>query len=318
MGNIFKAIGSKLGRALEPVRRLASRVGAWQRRGVAVQPLSAEWRVCLNCGNEFTGNFCPRCGQSAGVSRFTFKHAMLKTLDVWGLGNRSLPRTLWHLVYRPGYMIGDYLEGRQTPFFPPIKMLFLVTTAFLLTVHVFIPDAERQMESRSIEAVKGLPDELPVEDMAYSGKDKMLRGLNNFTEGFNEVMTFFNKNKAFQYIFVHSLFAVLSFWVFRRSPLRKGLTLTECFFAQIFIASQFLMLSILCAWASGGRLLHESMYNLPTYVKYLLLFYDYKQLYGFGWWRTAWNTAIVIVSWYVVMFILMIGTMAVSVVVVNN
>lgn len=79
MGNIFKAIGSKLGRALEPVRRLASRVGAWQRRGVAVQPLSAEWRVCLNCGNEFTGNFCPRCGQSAGVSRFTFKHAMLKT-----------------------------------------------------------------------------------------------------------------------------------------------------------------------------------------------------------------------------------------------
>lgn len=313
MGNIFKAAGNKIRRTAESVRRKWKSFEAWQRRSVAARPLSAGRHTCLNCDTEFTGNFCPRCGQSGGVSRLTLKHTLQNTMDVWGLGSRSLPRTLWHLIYRPGYMIGDYLEGRRMPYFPPVKMLFLVTTAFLLTMHVFIPDADQQMEIRRMQTVGNLPSDLEVEDMAYEGKDAVVKGLNNFSESLNSVMTFFNKNKAFQYIFTHSLFAVISFFVFRRSPLRKNLTLSECFFAQIFIASQFLMLSILCACASGGKLLHDGMYNLPYTVKYALLLYDYKQLYGFGWWRTAWNTAKVLIGWFAVMTLLIIGTMAISI-----
>lgn len=141
MQNPFKTIARKAVSAWGRVRLAASRFAAWQRRGVEAAPLSQDAHECLNCHTAYTGNFCPRCGQSAAVCRFTFRHALSKTLEVWGLGNRSLPRTLWHLICRPGYMIGDYLEGRQTPYFPPVKMLFLVTAAFIVVQHVVAPGA---------------------------------------------------------------------------------------------------------------------------------------------------------------------------------
>lgn len=28
---------------------------------------------CLNCGKEFEGDFCPKCGQSAKTGRFTLR-----------------------------------------------------------------------------------------------------------------------------------------------------------------------------------------------------------------------------------------------------
>lgn len=48
------------------------------------------------------------------------------------MGNRSLPRTLFHLFTRPGYMIGEYLDGKRMPFFPPVKMLFVLCIFFAL------------------------------------------------------------------------------------------------------------------------------------------------------------------------------------------
>ena len=36
------------------------------------------------------------------------------------------------LLLRPGYMIRDYLQGMQMAYFPPFKMLFLLTALSLL------------------------------------------------------------------------------------------------------------------------------------------------------------------------------------------
>lgn len=88
--------------------------------------------ICPNCHTEFVGNFCPSCGQSAKTQRFTVKNVLMSTLEVWGMGNRSLPRTLFHLFTRPGYMIGEYLDGKRMPFFPPVKMLFVLCIFFAL------------------------------------------------------------------------------------------------------------------------------------------------------------------------------------------
>ena len=87
---------------------------------------------CLNCQNEFQGDYCPHCGQSAATRRFTIKNAFSSTLEVWGMGNRSLPRTLWHLFRRPGIMIGEYIDGKRIPFFPPVKMLFVLCVFYAL------------------------------------------------------------------------------------------------------------------------------------------------------------------------------------------
>ena len=49
----------------------------WQRTPISVAPLRDEQHVCLNCGDSFDGNFCPRCGQDAKTKRFTLRGAFL-------------------------------------------------------------------------------------------------------------------------------------------------------------------------------------------------------------------------------------------------
>ena len=105
----------------------------WQRRPYEVAPLKNEHHVCSSCKTEFTGNYCPRCGQAAEVGRFSFKKALMLFLDVWAIGNRSMLRTLRDLMLRPGYMIRDYLSGMRSAYFPPFKMFFLLA-AFSLVV----------------------------------------------------------------------------------------------------------------------------------------------------------------------------------------
>ena len=306
------AIG-KVKSAYANVRNACSRFSAWQRKGVAAQPLSAVTHVCLNCRTAFTGNFCPRCGQSAGVARFTLRHALSKTLEVWGLGNRSLPRTLWHLIYRPGYMIGDYLEGRQAPYFPPVKMLFLVTAAFVVTQHVVAPEAMDKIYGDAATRLSEQKIDIPDGEGAYPGKRYFLEGMNNFIDAFDNVTDFFQQNQAIELILGHSLFALVTVRVFRRSPSRPKLNLTECFFAQILIASQLMVVSMACIIATQGSRWMDNMYAMPTWLLMLVLLYDYKQLYGFGLLRTAWYTLKVLIGWWALMFLLLVGWMAASV-----
>ena len=111
---------------MEQLRDKYERFKAWQIKPHEVVKLSAEKHVCATCGTEFHGNYCPRCGQKAAIGRYSFKSAFLLFLDVWGLGNRGMFRTIRDLLLRPGYMIRDYLSGMQMAYFPPFKMFFLV------------------------------------------------------------------------------------------------------------------------------------------------------------------------------------------------
>lgn len=313
MKNPLKILGKTIRTAYDRVCGTLSRIDSWQRKGVKVAPLSAESHECLNCHTTFTGNFCPRCGQSAGVSRFTFKHAINKTLEVWGLGNRSLPRTLWHLICRPGYMIGDYLDGRQAPYFPPIKMLFLVTTTFVVTQHIVAPGA---MDGIYTDATISLSDkklDIPNGEEAYKGKRIFIEGMNNFIDVFKNVTDFFRQNQAIELVLSHSLFALIAMRVFRRSPLRPNMNLTECFFSQILIATQLMMVSMACIIATQGSKWIDNMYCMPTWLLLLVMFYDYKQLYGFSLLRTAWFTFKVLAGWWIMMFLLLVVWMALSV-----
>ena len=109
----------------------------WQRRPYEVAPLKDERHVCSSCKTEFTGNYCPRCGQAAEMGRFSFKKALMLFLDVWAIGNRSMLRSLRDLMLRPGYMIRDYLSGMRSAYFPPFKMFFLLAAFSLIVEYGF-------------------------------------------------------------------------------------------------------------------------------------------------------------------------------------
>ena len=53
----------------------------WQQRPYQVAKKSEEHHCCHTCGEEYLGNYCPRCGQSFRIGRYSFKNAMMLFLQ---------------------------------------------------------------------------------------------------------------------------------------------------------------------------------------------------------------------------------------------
>lgn len=88
-------------------------------------------RDCINCGHHYLGRVCPQCGQVGTWTHYTWKQIILNFLDIWGMGNRPMFRTLGELFWRPGYMIRDYLSGHRQFYFPPFKLVAVLVVLLL-------------------------------------------------------------------------------------------------------------------------------------------------------------------------------------------
>lgn len=87
---------------------------------------------CLNCGTEFEGNFCPKCGQKSATGRFTMKF-LIQNLLVGIFGNDgSVWFTLKKLFSRPGTMVKEILDGKRKSYFSPFPMLFCALAFYIL------------------------------------------------------------------------------------------------------------------------------------------------------------------------------------------
>ena len=129
---------------------------AWQREPIRYDDEGQAPRHCVNCDKEYTGNYCPRCGQKAGVGRVNWSTVKSGVMLIWGMDSRSLPYTLLQLVLRPGYLISDYISGKRQVSFPPVKMLLLVAIAYALLYSL----AEWMATPMAAKPVKDGVDEL--------------------------------------------------------------------------------------------------------------------------------------------------------------
>jgi hypothetical protein len=89
--------------------------------------------ACLNCGSVLAGNHCHVCGQAAHVHRTlgAFFHDLLHGVfhfegKIW--------RTLPLLVWNPGRLTREYIDGRRASYVSPIALFLFVA---FLTYAVF-------------------------------------------------------------------------------------------------------------------------------------------------------------------------------------
>ena len=142
------------------IKVLDLRLDRRQQMGHAPKPADQTIRTCTNCGEEYTGRFCPQCGQSGVWDRYSWRRVVLNFLDIWGLGNRPMFRTVMELFWRPGYMVRDYLFGHRQLYFPPFKLL-AVTMALTLFVNM--------LTGNEFDSVLGsLLDNIHIEKMNLS------------------------------------------------------------------------------------------------------------------------------------------------------
>lgn len=245
----------------------------WQRRPHQVAPLSEVVHNCTTCGTEYQGNYCPRCGQSASVGRFSFKKAFLLFLDVWGVGNRGMFRSIRDLILRPGYMIRDYLNGMQSAYFPPFKMFFLLTALSLVVEHGIDLGIGGNGNSTNDSQTELTFDEEEVKadtDVSEIKKQRFVNAIKTFISGMDGLS---KKNPAIFSLLSLMLFSLPLYMFFRRSPAIPDLRYSEFFVALVYTSNMFSIYSIL------GDLLHLDI--LKT-VALLMIFVLLKQFSGFS------------------------------------
>ena len=88
--------------------------------------------ACLNCGTALAGSHCHSCGQRAHVHRTlgAFFHDLLHgVLHFEGKIWRTIPLLVW----RPGQLTREYIDGKRASYVSPIALfLFVVFLSFAL------------------------------------------------------------------------------------------------------------------------------------------------------------------------------------------
>ncbi len=97
----------------------------------------AEEHTCLNCGTTFRGDYCPHCRQKASTKRLSTSDSVKNIVSKFVTLDSGLLHTIINLIYRPGYMVRDYLKGHRVEYVEPMMLLFL-----LLAIDYLFPDTE--------------------------------------------------------------------------------------------------------------------------------------------------------------------------------
>lgn len=270
-----------------------------QQRMIIPSTVDDSERMCSNCGHRYTGRVCPQCGQAGTWSRYTWKQAFLNLLDIWGLGNRPMFRTLRELFWRPGYMVRDYLNGHRQFYFPPFKLLALTAVFVLFTS--WLTGVEPQSLFRNFS-------EANIENAKLSGILLML---------YNALMwflKFLSSNLLYEWLFI-GVIEVLCIYVAFKFVSRYNLVETYIFL--VFVLSQQLLLDIpdmmgeamsrflvahslmvknlpvstgivspVVGFISTVAGIVEMAYNLLTIYLFVLCF---RQFYGLKWKATIWR-----------------------------
>ncbi|WP_288277328.1 DUF3667 domain-containing protein [uncultured Prevotella sp.] len=257
----------------------------WQQRPYQVAPLTQEEHTCATCGTSYQGNYCPRCGQSSRIGRYSLKTAFLLFLDVWGLGNRGMFRSIRDLLLRPGYMIRDYLGGMQMAYFPPFKMFFLLATLSIVVNSGLNIRGENQL----VKVVQTYERSIDMDIRTVPAEQKA--GVKSGTD--NERLDFGEKINGTLKVFIRFLIdhqtvvelvwlLVLSlplYVLFRNCPAIPDLYYTEFFVAMIYITNMMNIVSIVFSFFCV---------NLDTigFISPILSIVALKQLCGYSYLRT--------------------------------
>lgn len=297
------------------------RFSEWKQQPHQVAPLSEVHHECATCGTHYEGNYCPRCGQSSKIGRYSFKNALLLYLDVWGLGNRGMFRTIRDLILRPGYMIRDYFRGMQMAYFPPFKLFFLLLALSVLVdsgMNIQGVNREKQNEKESGELVNSFSkDVLHIEprekkpevkpeiktDKPLTKEDQKMMAVEESERLTTSFVEWLEQHGSVVGLAGLLVFSFPLYLLFRHSPAIPDLRFSECFVSMVYITDMFLLYniipSLLCFSVKA-----EIIYNMLTL---LLPIIPIKQMSGYSYWSTFWRLLAAFIPFVVVCFLLFVA-----------
>ena len=235
--------------------------------------------------------------------RITIKRAVLTFMETWGLGSRNIFHTAWHLLWRPGYIIADYLNGYRRNYLRPFELL--IATTIMLSVVIMIVPAELPKQ----ESLEKIYQEHVVEG---DDKEEMLIADEAANVTVKRAIRFLDDIREWQEkypalsLLTQSIWVIFFSWLlFRKSPRKNcpfvpddasgkvaNYNFPEILTAQIFILSQLQFVNTLWVLVTGWFVptLNFQPFAFPHYLTLVIVFMDYQQLFGRKWYSTLWRT----------------------------
>ena len=116
---------------------LIRRYQVYLERGKPIPANTKAVTRCKHCGTEYRGNYYPRCGQFHTAGIFG-KWRMVKTFrEASPIMSNAYMRTIFELLFRPGYMIRDYFRGHQVSYLGPLTTLLVSFSLLTLVTHTY-------------------------------------------------------------------------------------------------------------------------------------------------------------------------------------
>ena len=286
---------------------------------------SEEHHTCPYCHEHYTGNYCPQCGMPPQVGDVDKRSALFDFLDIWNLGNTTIFHTMKHLLWRPGYMIADWLDGRRSLYFPPVLTLVTVCFLFSLALSVRGIDLDDNAVHMTIDdkdsiVAKGVPidslirqhvDEtvahhsdsvvitLETDTVGVQGVDEemtrlmTLKSLMTVNEVLDVYQRWTNEHYAYALMIGNVLLILVMPICFRRSPRRPRTRLVEFFFIQLYVDSALMLLSTVWVLITAQQPGLLNLYPIPNWISIPFLVLTFHQLFGYSIWGTTWRYLLV-------------------------
>lgn len=107
-------------------------------------------RLCKNCSQPLTGQYCNLCGQR-DRSRMISLWELFRDLvgDLFELDSR-LWRSVLPLLFRPGQLTQDYLAGRQVRYTPPLRMYIVISIVFFVIASFGSTDSRVTIDGQEV------------------------------------------------------------------------------------------------------------------------------------------------------------------------
>ncbi len=253
------------------IRQSLQRFRQAQRDGLSVKrqlPENQEETVCLNCGDHFFGKFCPVCGQPAATKRINVRETISNVIAGFLAGDDSFFRTCRDLLWRPGYMIYDYLAGKRAGYFKPIHMLVRLVAIYVLIVLIF------GLHTDEIKLVDGVD----VQSHTLESIIPFLTKLMN-NKVFSSLTLVFVSLLPFKFIFRFCK-------IRRENAYTEKLNIAEHFFALVFMNCLLLIISFPALTISDDSSYRILVQNIDLCISVFVPIWAYRQLYDISWLRS--------------------------------
>lgn len=92
--------------------------------------LSHEHAACRNCGSAASGNYCHQCGQATHLHVPSAREFLHEFIAHYVALEGKLWRSLKLLLFKPGFLSREYIEGRRVRYIEPLRLYLSFSIIF--------------------------------------------------------------------------------------------------------------------------------------------------------------------------------------------